>query len=80
MSFYALERASGVSRMRATRTLNGERPMLVDELEAMSDALGLVGWMVVREAETSLSGALPTIDPEALGLAAKDDERETDQR
>lgn len=78
MSFYALERASGVSRMRATRTLNGERPMLVDELEAMSDALGLVGWVVVREAETSLSGALPTIDPEALGLAANDDERDRD--
>lgn len=73
-----LARRSGLSATRCRDLLACERPILVDELEAMSDALGLVGWMVVREAETSLSGVLPTIDPEALGLAANDDERDRD--
>ena len=73
-----LARLADMGATRCRDLLAGERPILVDELEAMSDALGLVGWKVLREAETSLPGALPTIDPETLGLAANDDERDRD--
>ena len=73
-----LARRTGISQPRVHRMLAVTRPMTVDDLDDMCAELGLVTWRVVKEAETSLSGALPTIDPEALGLAANDDERDRD--
>lgn len=55
LSPYRIAAMTGISRMRITRTLSGERPMLVDELDLIADALGLVGWRVLREAEEALA-------------------------
>ena len=78
MSEAELARRAGLSQPTVHRMLAMRLPMSVDDLDLMCEALGLVTWMVVREAETSLSETLPTIDPEALGLAANDDERDRD--
>ena len=78
MSEAELARRAGLSQPTVHRMLATTRPMSVDDLDLMCEALGLVTWKVVREAETSLSETLPTIDPEALGLAANDDERDRD--
>lgn len=74
-----LARRTGISQPRVHRMLAVTRPMTVDDLDDMCAELGLVTWRVVKEAEESLSAPLRTIDPKELGLAAKEDERETDQ-
>ena len=47
--------------MRAQRILTEERPFTVDEVDEIAQALGLVGWKVVREAASMVS---PTTAPE----------------
>ncbi|RTE47925.1 hypothetical protein [Actinobaculum sp. 352] len=78
LSFRALAERSGVPLTRLHAKMRCERALLVEEINSIADALGLVGWQVMREAETavaakrsdSVSDPIPTIDPEAMGLAA----------
>ena len=55
ISFRELEERSGVSRARAQRCMKGERPFMIDDVEAIASALGLKASAVVREAEDSLA-------------------------
>ena len=83
ISFRELEDRSGVSRARAQRCMKGERPFMIDDVEAIANALGLKASAVVREAEDSLtvSERPATFDPRKLGLAAQEDysDDESDQ-
>ena len=83
VGFRGLEERSGVQRLRIQRCFNGERPFLVDDVEAIANALGLKASAVVREAEDSLEVVEPsvTFDPRKLGLAAQEDysDDESDQ-
>lgn len=75
LSDYALAELSGVPRLRLRRAITGERPFLVDDLEATALALGLVPWHVMREAE----GGVPAVDAIDVGdrdLAQADDTRD----
>ena len=78
MPYRRLSNDADVSLSRLHAVLNAERSMTVGDLESIAEVLGLVGWKVLREAEESLPAPLRTIDPEALGLAANDDERDRD--
>lgn len=50
----ALALETSVSRWRVNDVFTMKRPILVNELEELADALGLVGSSVMREAERSL--------------------------
>lgn len=50
MSLRKLSRLSGVKLTRLGDILRRGRPMSVGELEGIAQALGLVGWKVLREA------------------------------
>lgn len=52
LSIRALEAASGVNRGRVFSVLGDEQPILSDELDALAEAVGLVGWKVMFQAET----------------------------
>lgn len=52
----ALALETSVSRWRVNDVFTMKRPILVNELEELADALGLVGSSVMREAERSLKG------------------------
>ena len=54
ISDYVLADMSGIPRQRLRRAMVGDRPFLVDDLEAVATALGLIPWQVMREAERSL--------------------------
>ena len=54
ISDYVLADMSGIPRQRLRRAMVGDRPFLVDDLEAVATALGLIPWQVMREAEDSL--------------------------
>lgn len=86
VGFRELEERSGVQRLRIQRCFNGDRPFLVDDVEAIANALGLKASTVVREAEDSLALSIvserpATFDPRKLGLAAQEDysDDESDQ-
>lgn len=79
MSGRELGRRANIKPSRMRSLLAAAQPLTVNELEQICNAVGLLDWAVLREAGEEDADALPTIDPEALGLAAKDDERETDQ-
>ena len=55
VSYRELQQRSGINRMRAQRILTEERPFTVDEVDEIAQALGLVGWKVVREAASMVS-------------------------
>ena len=66
-----------LSEATISRVFNHLRPMTIDELDAIADAVGLIGWGVLREAEEGMSA-----DVIAFPRAAKTDprwEEETDQ-
>lgn len=66
LSYRQLARKSEVSSSRLHMILTAERPMTVGDLEDIATALGLVGWMVMREAEESLRVPAPVSDLSAL--------------
>ena len=70
ISFRELEELSGVSRARAQRCMKGERPFLIDDVEAIASALGIKASVVVREAEDSL--ALQIVSEPATTLEQDD--------
>lgn len=77
ISFRELEELSGVSRARTQRCMKGERPFLIDDVEAIASALGLKASAVVREAEDSLALSIvsepdATLNPDGYGVAAND--------
>lgn len=51
LSLRAIQAKSGVNYMRVQRVLSAENVMTVDELEALAEALEMVGWKIMREAE-----------------------------
>ena len=59
ISFRELEELSGVSRARTQRCMKGERPFLIDDVEAIASALGLKASAVVREQATYLARRIP---------------------
>lgn len=59
MSEAELARRAGLSQPTVHRMLAMKRPMSVDDLDLMCEALGLVTWMVVREAEQNLHRLRP---------------------
>lgn len=61
ISDYVLADMSGVPRQRLRRAMVGDRPFLVDDMEAVATALGLIPWMVMREAEESLDDQEATV-------------------
>lgn len=62
-SLRKIEEISGVSRMSVQRILNGETSIAVDKFCAISRALGLVPWQVLKQAEASLAESLPKPAP-----------------
>lgn len=63
MSQRGLARASGVKLTRLGDVLRRGAAITVHELDDISRALGLVGWQVLREAETSVSGTRRHLAP-----------------
>lgn len=63
ISDYALADMSGIPRQRLRRAMVGDRPFLVDDLEAVATALGLIPWQVMREAEQSLEDRAGNVLP-----------------
>lgn len=63
-SLRKIEEISGVSRMSVQRILNGETSIAVDKFCAISRALGLVPWQVLKQAEASLAESLLKPEPE----------------
>lgn len=55
MSRRALARAAGLKETRLRDVLANGRPMLIDELNVVAEALGLVGWEVMRDAEAAVA-------------------------
>lgn len=70
ISFRELEERSGVSRARTQRCMKGERPFMIDDVEAIASALGLKASAVVREAEDSL--ALSIVSEPAVNMGQDD--------
>ena len=54
ISFRALSERSGVNRIRLQRCFNLEQPFYIDELVAVTHALNLVAWKVLKGAEASV--------------------------
>lgn len=76
MSHRQLAAVSGVSRARIDRVLAGVRPIYASEIQALADALGLVAWKVVQQAEegdtlasSRLLSPSPATGPSATGVA-----------
>lgn len=71
----SLRRLADLSGVRLTRlgdVLRRGRAMTVGELDAISEALGLVGWQVLREAERLVAVEQDTgFDPSGWGVAAQ---------
>lgn len=80
MSQRGLAEKANINRGRVQRTLNGERPITVDELEKLAEALGLVGWVVLRHAEQPELDVLETIQGGGVGLNAQPDLTSLDVR
>lgn len=59
MAYRKLADESGISTTRLHALLQAERPITVGELEDMAEALGLIGWKVMKEAEESLNQVQP---------------------
>lgn len=59
----ALALETSVSRWRVNDIFTMKRPILVNELEELADALGLVGSSVMREAERSLEDRADNVAP-----------------
>lgn len=84
VSYRRLEELSGINYMRLQRILKVETEMLVRELDTLAAALGLVGWEVLRDAQSAVDTEVIAF-PAKTGfdaLAAKDTPRrreETDQ-
>lgn len=57
-SLRKVEEISGVSKTTVARIVNGESDYSVNNLAAISRALGLVPWKVLKQAETSLAESL----------------------
>lgn len=55
LSLRQIEEKSGVTRMSVSRILSGSSAMPLDKMEAVSIALGLVPWQVMRAAEESVA-------------------------
>lgn len=50
-----LSEESGIGNTRCAEILRGNRVLTIDEFDSMCRALGLIPWMVMREAEKSLA-------------------------
>lgn len=61
ISLRALASKVDVSHARIRRILAAETVMTVDELEALAVALGLIGWMVMREAEDAYAADMGVV-------------------
>lgn len=60
-SFRRIDEISGVNYMTVKRVLDGSREMKLDDFEAISKALGLVPWQVVKQAEDQLRATPPVV-------------------
>lgn len=74
LSLRQIEEKSGVTRMSVSRILSGSSAMPLDKMEAVSIALGLVPWQVMRAAEESVAMSRS----ESLGGAKGEDESEAE--
>lgn len=77
-----LAKKCGVPQTTLNKLLAGRRPFYVDQLEAISDSLGLVAWKVMREAESAPTLSVVPDSLEGLDetdLAAHTGDKETDQ-
>lgn len=65
-----------LSESTISRVFNGMRALTVDELDAVADAVGLIGWEVLREAEEPATNVVafprpvPTLSEDDLRDAA----------
>lgn len=59
-----------LSESTISRVFNGLRALTVDELDAVADALGLVGWQVLREAEEPAHNVVEFLAPSVSSIAA----------
>lgn len=76
-SYRTLEERSGVSKTKLQAIFTGERTVLLSDLDAIAEALGLVGWKVVRDAELALAEEEDSADfvKDAASNMNKDDYR-----
>ena len=63
-----IEARAGISHNRLAVILRGDRPMTVDELVRICEAIGVSAAAVLREAEEMLSTAPPALPADALGV------------
>ena len=56
-----LSEESGIGNTRCAEILRGNRVLTIDEFDSMCRALGLIPWMVMREAEESLDDQEATV-------------------
>ena len=77
-----IEASAGISHNRLAVILRGDRPMTVDELVRICEAIGVSAAAVLREAEEMLSTAPPAlpadVDPWALAAQAREGITEDD--
>ena len=77
MSLRKLSEKSGVKLTRLGDVLRRGKVITVGELDVIADALGLIGWRVMREAEMALSivsDAAASLDPNDYEAAANEGE------
>lgn len=76
----ALALETSVSRWRVNDVFTMKRPILVNELEELADALGLVGSSVMREAERSLKEQADELEAQSNVLRFPATSRQENQR
>lgn len=76
LSLRGLSTASGVKLTRLGDVLRRGKPLTVSELDTIADALGLVGWRVMREAEGGLRNlsAVPSSPETPMSVGSVSDE------
>ena len=73
LAYRALEERTGINYMGLQRALKAETEMMVSELDAVADALGLVGWQVLREAEEPAHNVVEFLAPSVSSIAAHEE-------
>lgn len=76
----ALALETSVSRWRVNDVFTMKRPILVNELEELADALGLVGSSVMHEAERSLKEQADELEAQSNVLRFPATSRQENQR
>lgn len=64
ISLRDLDALSGVNHQRIRRALAAERPMLIDDFEAIARALGLLPWRVLQQVEDEIRGVTQLVTPD----------------